>query len=55
MRCMIVRINANACAAKHGKSHGRETGAECWSCVDQKKIAGRNVNGKEGSILKHPE
>ena len=55
MRGMIASLNANACASKHGQNLERIQEVESRHFVDQKKIAGRNVNSKEDSILNTTE
>ena len=55
MRRVIASLNAKACAGKRVRESERTSEAESKGFVDQKKIAGRNVNGKEGSILNTPE
>ncbi len=55
MRRVIASLNAKACATKRGQSPGGATDVEFRHFVHQKKIAGRNVNSKEDSILNTPE
>lgn len=58
MRGMIASLNAAACAPARRQSPERTTELKLWDIqdfIDQKKIAGRNVNGKENSILNTTE
>lgn len=55
MRGLIASQNANACAPERGQCPERTADRELRHFVDQKTIAGRNVNGKEGSILNTTE